>query len=360
MIAMTDPIQSTSRHSTWSRLSGLALGGVVGFGAGGCSLPSSTLGLACEMDSHCDAGQSCQDGLCVAGGAETSESGGQTDDGSSGHDSSASAETSESGSASESADSSSSESTGGPDCACQKLDILFVLDNSVSFSAHAMSLALGVFQATPEINDFVDTICDFHAGVTTSLPKTNNPAECQMLGALGTTDADGDSCGYADQGRSYITKQDDFQNDIVCALNAGITLPDGGESPMGAMFAALGDPLNQPGACNEGFLRDDAPLLLIVISDVDEHTHPGTAAQWYDALVAIKGGDENVSLVEVIDFQGPPNGCTIEEASTLEDLRSEFLPTHATAADICDGGLGAFFSDAISGQGNAACNDFEP
>ena len=49
---------------------------------------------------------------------------------------------------------------------------------------------------------------------------------------------------------------------------------------MDAMVAAVSDNLSKPGACNEGFLRDDAVLMVMFISDDPFYEDTGTPQEW--------------------------------------------------------------------------------
>ena len=67
-----------------------------------------------------------------------------------------------------------------------------------------------------------------------------------------------------------------------------------------------------PGACDAGFLRDDAILVVTFISDDilmpgvdDDASTVGSPQQWYDAVVAAKNGrpDDVVMLGIVYDHR---------------------------------------------------------
>ena len=64
-----------------------------------------------------------------------------------------------------------------------------------------------------------------------------------------------------------------------------------------ALVAAVSPKLNGPGGCNEGFLRDEALLVLTMIgpedSTIDNNKSSGTWQQWRQAVVDAKKGDEN-------------------------------------------------------------------
>jgi hypothetical protein len=76
---------------------------------------------------------------------------------------------------------------------------------------------------------------------------------------------------------------------------------------------ALDPALNAVGACNEGFLRADALLVLVSITDEeDDHEaacnlnpgSPGEPSDWFDTIVAAKAGvDPSCALIDSSAWQ---------------------------------------------------------
>ncbi|MEZ4450960.1 MAG: hypothetical protein R3B09_15875 [Nannocystaceae bacterium] len=62
-------------------------------------------------------------------------------------------------------------------------------------------------------------------------------------------------CPIADDRRYMVKGQPDLEGTFACAATIGL---DGGVQIGSALVAAVGPILNDPGGCNEGFLRDDA------------------------------------------------------------------------------------------------------
>src|SRR5690606_33456410 len=71
-------------------------------------------------------------------------------------------------------------------------------------------------------------------------------------------------------------------------------------APAEAMVEAISPKFNGPGGCNEGFLRDDALLVVTILSDVFDQFSQGTVESWIDALLAAKHGDEDAFAVLVL------------------------------------------------------------
>ena len=84
---------------------------------------------------------------------------------------------------------------------------------------------------------------------------------------------------------------------------------------MQAVQAALGGWQNGPTGCNEGFLRDDAILVLVLITDEEDDNiedgegSPGDPAAWYEAVVAAKRGvPENAVVLGLLGDGNLPGG----------------------------------------------------
>src|SRR5262249_2164080 len=124
------------------------------------------------------------------------------------------------------------------------------------------------------IQSTLDSVKEYNVGVVTTdayFANTQVPG-CSVLGGLVTRTGGFSSsnvvCGPADAGNNFMTQDDDLDVTFACAAQVG-TEGDGIEQPMQAMINAI-DPdgmLAQPGACNEGFIREDALLVLVVITD---------------------------------------------------------------------------------------------
>jgi hypothetical protein len=215
---------------------------------------------------------------------------------------------------------------------------------------------MAILQISGTLSDFLDMTCDYHLGVVTATPQQSNPGSCTTLGDLSRVDSNGNDCGLA--AGSYITKDDVLADSVLCTLQTGTGDWDGTEAPMDAMFASTDAQRNGPGGCNEGFFRADAPLFVIVVSDVDDNNSGGTPQQWFDDLVAFKGGhEENVSIAEIIDIDG---SCA-EHALKLDQFQQQALPGHKGVTDLCEPAqIDDDLKAAIELLGNSACEDFLP
>jgi hypothetical protein len=273
-----------------------------------------------------------------------------------------------------------------PGQGCDKVDFLFVIDNSGSMIDDQNRLIdnfpafISAIDDTLAVEDFqlmvVDTD-DNHAPQQCELMCAENgpwlnycggdwtcgsiPAHlddaCEgMLGAgvihpLGLN-ATQQHCDFA-SGRRYMTSQEpDLAAAFECVARVG-TSGDGYEQPMGAMMGAIDPTTTAQGACNEGFVRDDAILVVTVITDEDElpSTGSGTPDDWKNAVLAAKGNDENAVAVLGLVF-GPPQygwparlGAFVDAfgprgrkiSITTQDWGPAFIETVELIDMVCDG-----------------------
>jgi hypothetical protein len=142
---------------------------------------------------------------------------------------------------------------------------------------------------------------------------------------------------------------------------------DGNERPMEAMVEAV-TTQNEPGQCNEGFVRDDAILVVTYITDEEDNgKSAGNPTTWKDALVTAKAGNENaVVVLGLVGDTGLPNaicmpyaggGDGAEDAPTLRQFAESFV--YGMWAAVCEPDYAPFFDQAVSVI-DTACEEFEP
>jgi len=110
-------------------------------------------------------------------------------------------------------------------------------------------------------------------------------------------------------GNRYIVKG---EPDPTAAFKCIATVGEGPKTPvpMRMMQAAL-TPDMLSGGCNDGFLRKDALLAVVVLNGDQDNGTVGTPQDWYDALVVAKKGNEEaiVTLVLSNDDELPDGVC---------------------------------------------------
>ena len=252
---------------------------------------------------------------------------------------------------------------------CERVDLLFVIDNSSSMRGEQEELIASFPGFIEGIQSNLAEVGDYHVGVVTTDEYEGNSFFCQSLGALvtGTTGeySSNATCGpYAD-GYNFMSQNDDLASEFACAAKVGV---DGAlaEKPMAAMLRAVSPGLSASGACNEGFIREDALLVVVIITDEEDNEggnfpgSPGNPQQWFDQLVGSKGGIEtNIVVVAIAGFPAP-NQCTTDTAEhAVRVLEFADLFTHGYKGDVCTPSYAAYFSQAI-GVIADACEQFTP
>jgi hypothetical protein len=274
----------------------------------------------------------------------------------------------------------------GSGSGCKKVDLLFVIDNSGSMEDEQSNLVASFPGFIEAMQTTLSDTQGYHVGVISSDLYTGD-FSCAEEGALITrTNGEGSSnadCAPYSSGQRFMTEADDLADKFACAAQVGIS-GDGDERPMQTMLAAVSDDMGAPGACNEGFVRDDALLVVVIITDEeDDHEQMGCVGgdvnadpldgsdgeppQWFQELVEVKGGNEK--SVVVLALVGPREGETCPElqkcdggidGAEVTDRIIDFTEmfTYGVVGPVCQP-YGPFFEAAI-GHIESACDDFVP
>src|SRR5262249_9446365 len=147
------------------------------------------------------------------------------------------------------------------------------------------------------------------------------------------------------------------------------------EQQVGSLIAAV-DPANSAeGACNAGFMRDDALLVFLMITDEeDDHTDEpapqggslGEPPDWYASVVAAKSGkSSNVVALGLIGGSPRFDDCTAlsadgkgaEQTTRLEQFFDMF-DTHFEGS-VCTPNYAGFFNEALE-KVSTGCMNFIP
>jgi hypothetical protein len=159
-----------------------------------------------------------------------------------------------------------------------------------------------------------------------------------------------------DGGRRYmVTGQTDLKETFACAAQIGSS---GGDRLGEALTAAMHSNINDPGGCNPGFLRDDALLMVTLISNtydnpVKQFGSAGTPETWTAAVRDAKGDLDSVVLLNIGDTGVP--GC--HEKDRLCQMVGLF--PYALNTEIWADDYGPFFDEATD-LVEAACAKFIP
>ena len=286
--------------------------------------------------------------------------------------------------------------TGGPgELNCEKIDFLFVIDNSSSMQREQQRLVESVPAFTETILSALPNVSDIRVGVvdTDSFPGLGSVDPLQGCPDDGTFDCE--SCDYTlgalltkpdsaldpaascnfSTGTAYMdARAPTFPEEFACVANVG-TEGNQVEQQAGALVQALSPALLGAGGCNEGFLRDDALLIVLIITDeADDNTAApaprggslGDPPEWFDAIVDAKGGLATNIVALGLTGGWPtftncgildPTGMGAEPSPRLVELIESFDVNFV--GSVCLDSYDAFFDDVL-GQVAAGCAQFVP
>ena len=302
-----------------SFLGRMGLLAVVGAVAG-CPVPS-TLGLPCEVNSHCDPGQICVAQVCEMGmpgesmgpmtmppPMPTSGMGGDSSTSSPtpGSSSSTSLDPTTSSSTTASEESTSSDTT-GPACgveSCTDLDVLLLVDTSDSMQQWLIPLANSLPSLFSLFEAELEEVCTFHIGLANAdrMPSSNTD-ECQFPGALiQRSETCGDPSAPPYYSSDEVTASEAFAAMQCTVLDEGFG-GDDDERMLESLLGALSPDNSAEGACNDGFRRPGANLVVVYVSDEDDPT----PTDELDTVAETFNGYVDGNLVAFISVVGDPS-----------------------------------------------------
>jgi hypothetical protein len=253
------------------------------------------------------------------------------------------------------------------------VDLLFVVDNSLSMLEEQQALIASfprfvqVVEARLSSSDFHVMVIDTDAeNAIDLLALVLMPARepcAATLGAGRRSDSRGRDCGLSGAQRYMDRSQQSLSAAFSCVAEVG-TLGNPGETPVSALLAAIAPAQNAAGGCNEGFLRDDAILVVTFIGDEDDTSSPDGPIQWYDAIVRAKGGDADSIVMLALsggDAAQPEFAdCDADDAQPAPRLR-ELVESFSfgSTGSVCAPDYSPFFEQAVEAV-DLACTTFVP
>lgn len=238
---------------------------------------------------------------------------------------------------------------------CEHVDVVFALDNSSSMDEEKASMRDVVFPAFAQALLDIDGIIDFRAAVMDACPL---PATFHTRGAAG-------ECSFQ-SGKAWMeSTSTDLTGEFQCAADlyaddVECTGDSDDEQPASTVAAALEPPFST--AENAGFLRNDALLVVVAITDEDEQPVPRQMPQQiHDRLVAAKGDANNVVFLGI----GGRRQCAgaYGDAEAAEDMQ-RLVDLFAADGrgffwDLCEGHLEDGLTNALAAI-EQACGEFVP
>lgn len=250
-----------------------------------------------------------------------------------------------------------------------EIDFLFVVDNSGSMAPRQESLSASVPDFIKTMMNSTELEKDYHIGVVTTDAYEGNSDQCNFIGGLVVQTKDFSEthqCGPYKSGLNFMTDEDDLLKSFTCAAKPGIA-GDVQERPMDALRGAIDPKHASKGLCNESFLRDEAILVAVIITDEDDVERyggsKGNPEQWHKQLLAAKGGDEKKLVVISIVVPPKPNACGAKpglamEAENIIEFTKKF-GKRGFVADVCKQNYDPIFKEAL-GIIDFACGELHP
>jgi hypothetical protein len=306
---------------------------------------------------------------------------------------------------------------------CEKIDFLFLVDNSSSMLPHQQKLIAAfprfietiqsdvqgtdhhimvvdsdddpTFACEPSVHDGDpewERVCppgepschapcpswpEFCTGYQCGANQTTLDADdktlgCGIVGPYGGSASNRD-CSI-EGGQRYMTDaQTALSDTFACAALVGIS-GHWNELPVTSILDALDPVQNGAGGCNGGFLRDDAILVVVFVSDDDDQSSAagadvvygsnGSPQEWHDRIVELKNGhEENIVVFGVVSTENPANPmCEHGNGIYTSPKFVEFIESfgdHGLVGDVCDEDYNALFIEAV-GLIDQACDEYVP
>jgi hypothetical protein len=259
---------------------------------------------------------------------------------------------------------------------CTKVDLLFVIDGSISMDVAQSKLQASLGSFVSAIENSILGQTDFHIGVVTTTAYPHNLDGCAAPGSLivqtGGQGSSDTTCGPFTGDARFLSASDvPVADNFRCIAQIG--LGNGNvELTAEAMLAAVdGD---GPEGCNVGFAREDALLVVVDITDTDDPSaYPpgagstGGPSEWFEALVASRGEVEtNIVMISIIPPPSPT--CTVEgnwspllpgalDAPRLTEFTQMF--TNHYIGDVCAADYGVLLGEALDAI-ETGCDDYTP
>jgi len=273
-----------------------------------------------------------------------------------------------------------------PSEACDKMDILFVVDDSLSMAEEQANLAAKF----PSFIDLLDqrtggsgAPLDYRVAVTTTGRTVHytvirlEPLLDLLVSDVGANGVfvDDPACGAP---RPWLERGDpDVAGTFSCLAQVGTGGPNL-EMPLLATKLALVDRVTD--GTNAGFLRDDALLALVILTDEDDCSRQDdnfeVGSFFSDACTGpeFDNVDNYVELLDAVKdgrwrwaaavIAGPgPGVCESDSGISFEARRLQTFVSdagnHAVFSSICEGDLTSGLMSALD-TFEEACRDFPP
>jgi len=255
--------------------------------------------------------------------------------------------------------------TGDPNAlGCNKMDILFVIDNSGSMSEEQTNLAENFPKFIEVLNAFQGGSLDYRVGVTT----TSFPTE--LFGIMVGTGEEGALLKTDSMTKAWLERTDpDVAQTFTKLATVGVD-GSGQEQQLRAARAAITERVTD--GSNKDFLREDALLAVVILTDEDDGSSEATmgggfpfpgsetpVADFVTAFDMAKGDRARWATAVIAGDQQP--SCMSQFGSANHAARLlEFVKQtgkNAVFSSICNGDLSMSLEDALE-TFSVACDNF--
>ncbi len=267
---------------------------------------------------------------------------------------------------------------GGNTARCEKIDLLFVVDNSGSMGQEQTNLATN-------FPGFIEVIeasgLDYRVAVTTTgVDYTYQMTTIPGFPPLPSSIDGGDNGAMLQPGACAMATRwidgtdPDPASKFSCAAAVGTDGP-GDEMPLAAMRAAFDERMSD--GTNAGFRRDDALLGIVFLTDEEDCSYEQSVTLGFGQTLCDVQMETVSNYVAFLDqytgdrarwaaaaIAGPgPGACesdfgSADYASRLDEFVT-MTGANAVMSSICSGDLTTGLADALE-LFSAACDDFPP
>lgn len=249
----------------------------------------------------------------------------------------------------------------GSDQVCKKVDVVIAVDNSSSMVEEIEALSGPVFESFPAaLMEVGNGLEDFNLAV---IDACNQPAAFHDWGDTG-------SCNFSSQSNHMVSTSPALLAEYACAMELGLsgyqgiadacTGDDDDEQPVHTVATALTAPAVDQ--YNPAFMRDDAILFVVALTDEDEQPLPAkTAAELAQQIIDAKGEAEHVVFLGIAGQEVCVGDYGSAEAAPLMQEVAAIFAAEGRGLfwDICAGSLEEAFAAGLE-LVDSACDDFTP
>ncbi|MEK2645132.1 hypothetical protein [Bdellovibrio sp. BCCA] len=183
-----------------------------------------------------------------------------------------------------------------------QVDILFVTDNSDSMKSAQENLVRNIDKFTAGV--LKNRMIDYHVGVISVWDSSDRYIQMKKdQYQIGDLRFIKNSQGQSASNRRFVAKSDNNSKLIASTLNIGVTPYAQGGPEFEELFSPLAAAIEKTGrgATNEGFFRQDAQLVVVLLTDADDSSKSINPEEMAQKLIDFKGGRaEKVSVYGVL------------------------------------------------------------